>query len=354
MADNFDGSLKRPNDSAAAKKAGVIIGKQGSVIKQLRDETGARLKVADPIQGCEERVVIISAQDPADCTWSAAQEALFRVHKRVVEGDNPAEAAATTTEGGQTIRLLIAGSQAGSLIGKGGEIIKMVREQSGANVRVLGPEELPACALPTDRVVQITGELTQARSALELVSKQLRENPPKERPGAAVPVAAGRGGSTFPGFHGAGGLPGMPGAGVIPGMGMPHLPGFPGMPHPPAASSSNAAAAMNTNVVAQINVPVMLIGSVIGKSGSNVAQVRQLSGARVKVHDPKEGSLERTVEITGTAEQVQAAQTLVHAFMMGSNHPSGGIPGGPPPHQDMASMFGGMPAFGAGGFGRGR
>ena len=46
------------------------------------------------------------------------------------------------------------GSQAGSVIGKGGEIVKTIRESSGANVRILPVEELPPCADPTDRVVQ--------------------------------------------------------------------------------------------------------------------------------------------------------------------------------------------------------
>ena len=33
-------------------------------------------------------------------------------------------------------------------------IIKQMREQSGAHIKVLSPEELPACALSNDRVVQ--------------------------------------------------------------------------------------------------------------------------------------------------------------------------------------------------------
>lgn len=37
---------------------------------------------------------------------------------------------------------------------RGGVIIKQMREQSGAHIKVLSPEELPACALSNDRVVQ--------------------------------------------------------------------------------------------------------------------------------------------------------------------------------------------------------
>ena len=41
-----------------------------------------------------------------------------------------------------------------SLLRRGGVIIKQMREQSGAHIKVLSPEELPACALSNDRVVQ--------------------------------------------------------------------------------------------------------------------------------------------------------------------------------------------------------
>jgi hypothetical protein len=67
-------------------------------------------------------------------------------------------------------RLLVDGSQAGSVIGKGGEIVKMIRDGSGANVRILPVEELPPCADPTDRVVQCVpappklGEFQPARA----------------------------------------------------------------------------------------------------------------------------------------------------------------------------------------------
>ena len=42
-------------------------------------------------------------------------------------------------------RLLVAGKQAGSLIGRQGSIIKTIQEGSGAIVRVLGPgaEQMP-------------------------------------------------------------------------------------------------------------------------------------------------------------------------------------------------------------------
>lgn len=47
-----------PND-----KIGSVIGKKGNIIRQLREETGARIKIADAVPGAEERVIIVSANE---------------------------------------------------------------------------------------------------------------------------------------------------------------------------------------------------------------------------------------------------------------------------------------------------
>lgn len=53
----------------------------------------------------------------------------------------------------------------------------------------------------------------------------------------------------------------------------------------------------------------------------------QLSGAKVKLHDPRQGTAERVVEISGTPEQTHAAQNLLQAFILSGQSPSLG-PGG--------------------------
>lgn len=41
----------------------------------------------------------------------------------------------------------------------------------------------------------------------------------------------------------------------------------------------------------------------------------QISGAKVVIHDPVAGSTEGTAVVSGTPDQVRAAQTLIHAFI---------------------------------------
>lgn len=57
-----------------------------------------------------------------------------------------------------TLRLLIAGTQAGSLIGMSGQNIEKLRSSSGATITILAPNQLPLCAsaLESDRVVQVS------------------------------------------------------------------------------------------------------------------------------------------------------------------------------------------------------
>lgn len=57
-----------------------------------------------------------------------------------------------------TIRLLIAGSQAGSLIGISGQNIEKLRNSCGATITVLAQNQLSLCASAheSDRVVQVS------------------------------------------------------------------------------------------------------------------------------------------------------------------------------------------------------
>lgn len=308
------------------KKIGSVIGKGGKIIKQLREESGARIKVADSVGG-DERVVMISGKDDPSLPFSVAQEALFQIHQRVYEGELPEGEA---PEGIMTTRMLVEGSQAGSLIGKGGKIIKMIREGSGAQVRVLPPEEVPPCGGPTDRVVQIVAEHSNTRTCLQMISKQLRENPAREKPLVGERPVRGRGPTpqpqTFQQVPQYGlsmfqqptnqmlGIPGMLGMG-----------GLGGMAAPLGQMGGQVGGAPMPTINSRITVSPLVIGSVIGKGGSNIQQIRTLTGAKVKVHDKEPGEEDRVIEMSGSADQVTQAQQLVQAFIAnGSGMQQGG------------------------------
>lgn len=62
-----------------------------------------------------------------------------------------------------------------------------------------------------------------------------------------------------------------------------------------------------------------LAGSIIGKGGQRIKQIRHECGASIKIDEPLEGSEDRIITITGTQDQIQNAQYLlqnrhVHQF----------------------------------------
>lgn len=54
-----------------------------------------------------------------------------------------------------------------------------------------------------------------------------------------------------------------------------------------------------------------LAGSIIGKGGQRIKQIRHESGASIKIDEPLEGSEDRIITIIGTQDQIQNAQFLL-------------------------------------------
>jgi poly(rC)-binding protein 2/3/4 len=80
--------------------------------------------------------------------------------------------------------------------------------------------------------------------------------------------------------------------------------------------STPTATEIATETTTAISIPVAQIGSVIGRSGANINQIRTGSGAKVKLHDSVPNAPERTLELSGTAYQVRVAQKLVASFLL--------------------------------------
>ncbi|NXY77487.1 PCBP4 protein, partial [Glareola pratincola] len=58
-------------------------------------------------------------------------------------------------------------------------------------------------------------------------------------------------------------------------------------------------------------VPNDLIGCIIGRHGSKISEIRQMSGAHIKIGNQTEGSSERHVTITGSPVSITLAQYLI-------------------------------------------
>ncbi|KAK9229810.1 hypothetical protein WN944_022776 [Citrus x changshan-huyou] len=82
----------------------------------------------------------------------------------------------------------------------------------------------------------------------------------------------------------------------------------------PVESGNHAAILTSTTV--EVVIPQLYMAHVYGEYNSNLSHIRQISGANVVVNDPKPGATEGVVMVSGTSDQMRAAQSLIHAFIL--------------------------------------
>lgn len=160
-----------------SKRIGSVIGKGGNRVKALREETQAKITVSDSVEGSDERVIIIYSpstkthekqntdedQNPATENEDypmephcPAQDALLKVHDRIVEEDLVGGMENEDDNVTVTARLLVPNNTVGCLLGRKGDVIQRLRSDTGASIRVLPAENLPTCAMSTDELVQVS------------------------------------------------------------------------------------------------------------------------------------------------------------------------------------------------------
>ncbi|KAI3467323.1 hypothetical protein Pfo_023986 [Paulownia fortunei] len=285
------------------RKIGSIIGIGGDIAKQLRAQTHARIRISETIPGCDERVVTIySASDETNSYGneriSPAQDALFRVHDRVVAEESPVNG--PFEEPMQvTARLLVPSDQIGCVIGKGGQIIQNIRNETHAQIRILGSEHLPPCALSSDELIQINGEATIVKKALYQVAFRLHDNPSRSQQSLLSSPSIYRSGIAFNNPH-VGGAP----VGVTSLMG----------PYGNYKNDSRDWSSMTKEFTLRLVCPTENLGAVIGKGGAIIKQIRQESGAFIVV-DSSGADGDDCIISVSAKEMFEAPSRTIDAIM---------------------------------------
>nr|XP_033786532.1 poly(rC)-binding protein 3-like isoform X3 [Geotrypetes seraphini] len=309
------------------KEVGSIIGKKGETVKKMREESGARINISEG--SCPERIVTITG--PTDAIFKAFSMIALKFEEDI----NASMTNSTvTSKPPVTLRLVVPASQCGSLIGKGGSKIKEIRESTGAQVQVAG-DMLPNS---TERAVTISGTPDAIIQCVKQICVVMLESPPK---GATIPyrpkpasapiifaggqvradtILASAGNHTVlaqpqpaPAFaiQGQYAIP-HPDLTKLHQLAMQHTPftplgqttpGFPGLDANTPTSSH------------ELTIPNDLIGCIIGRQGSKINEIRQMSGAQIKIANATEGSGERQVTITGSPANISLAQYLINASL---------------------------------------
>eukprot|EP00048_Salpingoeca_helianthica_P008766 m.125949 g.125949 ORF g.125949 m.125949 type:complete len:450 (+) comp14682_c1_seq2:85-1434(+) len=150
-------------------QAGTIIGKGGSTISAMQTETGSRIKLShnrEFFPGTSDRVVMV--QGTIECTRVGTLAVLERLFNNPELPPEPADVS-------RQIRLAVPSSASGSLIGRGGEVIRRIQDQSGVRCQLTQKEqEIPGVS---ERLVTLTGTLAQLKHAIGMVIDALAESP---------------------------------------------------------------------------------------------------------------------------------------------------------------------------------
>ncbi|KFO82389.1 Poly(rC)-binding protein 4, partial [Cuculus canorus] len=277
------------------KEIGSIIGKKGETVKRIREQSSARITISEG--SCPERITTITGS--TDAVFRAVSMIAFKLEEDLAGSDGAAAGRVPVT-----LRLVIPASQCGSLIGKAGAKIREIRESTGAQVQVAG-DLLPNS---TERAVTVSGVPDTIIQCVRQICAVILESPPK---GATIPYHPGLSLGTIllsanQGFSMQGQYSGLSPAEVtklqqlsghtLPFASLGHAP-----PMVPVAPSSPQS------------LPLQLIGCIIGRHGSKISEIRQMSGAHIKIGNQTEGSSERHITITGSPVSITLAQYLITA-----------------------------------------
>lgn len=247
------------------EKAGAVIGKEGSNLKQMREKFGLKVLLSkEVVEGF--RPCTMSGAN-IDMLVEAEKQILEQISgtespisgngiKRPLEGLVPATAAYTQNAYGadpeakrhkampaeQQIKLLVPAHCAGAIIGKQGSMLKSIRESTGARVEVQTAAQTPP-EFDNARVVIIRGDFDVRQAALiKVLSAAFEES--------------------------------------------------------------------QANALLKMMVPRQVVGALIGKQGSNLKAIRENSGINVQVHK-QELHGERLVEAQGQLDGILHAASLV-------------------------------------------
>jgi len=264
----------------------VIIGKEGSNVKTIRQQTNCYLSVKKvQVATVKDRILTIKGQP------EGIAKALLMISQYLIEANNQRKQGEPESQ--HTFKILIHKFIAGCILGKQGSIVKEIQEQSKARVG-LSTDTLPGS---TEKTITVTGTPEALHAACERIVQQMSTNP--LRAGSTVIQYVPGQVPTFPPMAPAPGFGGPPNP-----YGYPPAPGF--GPPPPGYGGDSAQR------TEKIVIPAICGSMLIGKAGSVIKNIKSQSGTLISLAkvDPNVPQ-DQVVTITGTQQGIQAAVYLI-------------------------------------------
>ncbi|RMY75251.1 hypothetical protein D0863_02724 [Hortaea werneckii] len=290
-----------------SKEAGVIIGKAGQNVADLRDKTGVRAGVSKVVPGVHDRVLTVTgALNGVGHAYGLVADCLLKGAPQVGMGG------VVASPNTHPIRLLISHNQMGTIIGRQGLKIKQIQDESG--VRMVAQKEM----LPqsTERIVEVQGTPDGVQKAVWEIGKCLIDD--QERGYGTVlysPAVRVQGGPAAGPMNGTG--YGAPRSFNRTGNGADFTSGYAPRPRngpPMDAGGPPPVVEEGEDIQTQnISIPADMVGCIIGRAGSKISEIRRSSGARISIAKaPHDETGERMFTITGGQSANEKALYLLY------------------------------------------
>lgn len=311
----------------STKEAGIIIGKAGKNVADLRDATGVKAGVSKVVPGVHDRVLTITGALPAVTQAYTLIAQMFLENPVLGADGQPIQLGSLHGASNQhanplhaTVRLLVSHNLMGSLIGRSGAKIKAIQDLSGVRM-VASKEMLPQSQ---ERIVEVTGELGSVQKAIWEIGKCLVDdwergvgtvlyNPSVRISPTSTVVAPTAANGVVP----AAGIPGnylrshrggLSGPGGRSHYGRDALGGNSDVvPEYPQVNAGDPSFASQT-----VSIPADMVGCVIGKGGTKITEIRRQSGSRIAIAKEHDEAGERQFTLSGTKEGNARALELIY------------------------------------------
>eukprot|EP01054_Gregarina_sp_Poly1_P009945 Gregarina_sp_Poly_1__9944@NODE_656_length_6918_cov_257_889943_g498_i0_p4_GENE_NODE_656_length_6918_cov_257_889943_g498_i0NODE_656_length_6918_cov_257_889943_g498_i0_p4_ORF_typecomplete_len380_score47_25KH_1/PF00013_29/1_9e12KH_1/PF00013_29/2_3e15KH_1/PF00013_29/2_5e10KH_2/PF07650_17/9_2KH_2/PF07650_17/0_00013KH_2/PF07650_17/93KH_4/PF13083_6/0_08KH_4/PF13083_6/3_1KH_4/PF13083_6/10KH_5/PF13184_6/5_1KH_5/PF13184_6/0_049KH_5/PF13184_6/19SLS/PF14611_6/4_5e02SLS/PF14611_6/0_17SLS/PF14611_6/12MOEP19/PF len=318
----------RPGDAICFAKllisnlvTGSLIGKNGGTINAIRTQTGCNVRVSSSgpqgfFPGTSDRVVILNG------TKQALEQAIVFILSALKEApqhlsgeaSRVSSAELSTGSGNLELRFVVPNSTVSLIIGKGGSRINQLRESTGAKIQISSRE--PSGRMEAERIINVSGDFEHVRNSALMIAAIIQEDPtlrdfmhftyPSRPAEGGIHTSPPRGATSPYTAYGLGSSPEAASGGYLVSPATGHLAAVPGVVAP------NTVLDLYSEIYLQI--PDDFVGSLVGRNGQHLGDIRTTSGARVSISQRGElvpGTRDRLVTVTGPIRSVHTAHILI-------------------------------------------
>ena len=152
--------------------AGALIGNSGQTIRELMQRFQAEIRLSrhgDYFPGTSERVCVITGDVDNVCNVT---EYVFQATKKEAEHN---KSSGIDDKRCSQLQMIVSHIAAGMIVGKGGEKVKQISEDSGARIKITRKEECHPSV--SERIVYVEGSPNQVLTAANLIIRKMCDDP---------------------------------------------------------------------------------------------------------------------------------------------------------------------------------